>query len=50
MVLKKKIVTFVLKNGMGDEFPLVEAFGTAAKQNLVESKFFKISTSNLEHN
>jgi len=35
---------------MGDEFHLMKTFGTAAKQNLTESSFFEISSSNLEHN
>ncbi len=29
---------------------LVEKLGTTPKQNLTESSFFEISTSNLEHN
>ncbi len=35
---------------MQSEFYLVEMFGTAPKQNLTENSYFKISTSNLEHN
>ncbi len=35
---------------MQSKFYLVEMFGTAPKQNLTENSYFKISTSNLEHN
>ncbi len=35
---------------MGFDGHLVEKLGTSPKQNLTESSFFEISTSNLEHN
>ncbi len=35
---------------MGFDAHLVEKLGTTPKQNLTESSFFEISTSNLEHN
>ncbi len=34
---------------MGFDAHLVEKLGTTPKQNLTESSFFEISTSNLEH-